>query len=74
MTVFDILEQINVQGGFCIKVWNDAENDYIILASGQDIETEYRNIKENILNCGVKYLYAIDGNLVFELDMENLHR
>ena len=69
MTLQDMIDQFTIQGGFCIKTWDDAAEDYKIWAKGSDFE--FRPYKlGKLLDAKIVYMYAIDGCLNIEIDME----
>ena len=68
MTIQDLIDQFEIQGGYCIKEYNWEESDCIAIAEGHDFECEKWNIDENILNRKISYMYAVDGVLNIEVE------
>lgn len=70
MTIQDLIDQFEIQGAYCIKEWDDEICDCGVLAIGKDFEYEKWNIDDDILNRKISYMYAIDGVLNIELELE----
>ena len=68
MTIQNLIDNFTIQGAFCIKEWDWEEEDYIILASGNDFECDYFDIADSILESGISYMYAIDGVMTIEVE------
>ena len=68
MTINNLIEQLGIQGGFCIKRYDYENDDIIVLAEGHDFECEYYNIAEDVLDSRITYMYAVDG--VFDIEVE----
>ena len=68
MTIQDLIDQLYIQGGYCVKRWIDDCNDYIILAHGDDFECEYYKLSEDCLTSKIEYMYAVRGVLNIELE------
>ena len=70
MTIQDLIDQFNIQGAFCIKRWEDDWNDYAKFAEGHDFESEHCKLNEYCLGSKISYMYAVDGVLNIELELE----
>ena len=68
MTINDLIEQLEIQGGFCIKRYDYENDDIVILAEGHDFECEYYDIEEGIMDSRITYMYAVDGVLNIEVE------
>lgn len=68
MTIQDLIEQFEIQGGFCIKRYDYEKDDIIILAEGHDFECEYYDIAVDIMDSRITYMYAVDGCLNIEVE------
>ena len=68
MTIRELIGQLEIQGMFYIKVWNDEFSDYETLAKGEDFECDKWNIDENILDRTITYIFAVDGMLNIEVE------
>lgn len=68
MTIRDLIDQFNIQGGYCIKEYDLEIEDCVVLAEGHDFECEWWKIDEGILNSGITYMYAVDGILNIEVE------
>ena len=68
MTIQDLIDPFEIQGGFHIKRWNDAACDCVTLAKGNDFECDKWKIKDKILNRKITYMYAIDSVLYIEVE------
>lgn len=68
MTIQDLINQFEIQGAYCIKMWDDDIDDYEVFSIGKDFECDKWNIGENILNSKISYMYAIDGVLNIEVE------
>ena len=69
MTINDLLDQFDIQGGFCIKRWRDDWDDYAVFAEGTDFESERWNIcDKECFDSKIAYMYAVDGILNIELE------
>ena len=66
MTIRDLIDQFEIQGGYCIKKYDYEEEDYIIFAKGHDFECERH--KEQDLNRNITYMYAVNGVLNIEVE------
>ena len=70
MTIQDLIDQFEIQGGYCIKYWRDDWNDYAVLADGDDFECEKWEFTEECLNTKISFMYAVDGVLNIELEWD----
>ena len=68
MCIRELLEQFDIQGAFHIKVWEDDICDYVTLMKGNDFECEHWDVKEEILERDITYMYAVDGVLNIEVE------
>ena len=68
MSIFELLNYFEIQGGFHIKKWSYADNDYITIAKGNDFESDKYNITEKMLDKKITYMYAVDGVLNIEVE------
>lgn len=68
MTLRDMVEQFDIQGRWVVKVWQDDCNDYAIIEQGEDLHPY--QLEDAALDAPVVYMYAIDGCLNIEIDME----
>ena len=69
MTIQDLINQFEIQGEYCIKRWRDDWNDYEIFAKGEEFDIECRKIKKNYLNAKISYMYAANGLLTIEIEL-----
>ena len=67
MSVRELIDQIEIQGAYHIKLWDDDKDDYITLAKGGDFEYENWDIEDEYLEKKISYMYAIDGVLNIEV-------
>ena len=67
MTIKDLIDQFEIQGGYCIKEYDWENEDCIVLAEGHDFECEWWKINEQYLNSNIHYVYAVDGVLNIEV-------
>ena len=67
MTIRDLIEQFQIEGGYCIKKWVDEWNDYARFAEGTDFFCGDSKIKK-CLDFKIAYMYAIDGVLNIEVE------
>ena len=67
MTIQDLIDQFEIQGGYCIKEYDWEKEDCIVLAEGHDFECEKWKIDEQYLNSHIQYMYAVDGILNIEV-------
>lgn len=67
MTIRDLVEQFEIEGGYCIKIWVEEWNDYYKLAEGTYFYCSNPNIKK-CLDCDITYMYAVDGVLNIEVE------
>ena len=70
MTIQDLIDQFEIQGAFHIKMWDDAICDYVTLAKGSDFECDRWDIDEEVLERKIGYMYAIDGVLNIEVELD----
>lgn len=68
MTINELLDQFEMQGGFCIKRWDDNVDDYEVFADGTDFECERWNYDYLIFDRRITYMYAVDGILNIEVE------
>lgn len=68
MTIQELIDQFEIQGGFCIKFWREDWNDFGRLAVGDDFELDKWHINEAVLNSKIMYLWAVDGVLNIEIE------
>ena len=68
MTIQDLIDQLYIQGGYCIKRWIDDWNDYKVIAEGDDFDCEHYKLNEDCLNSKISYMYAVLGVLNIELE------
>ena len=68
MCIRELNDQFEIQGAFCIRVWYDEDFDYITLAKGSDFEIDRWDISDEIMECKIAYMYAVDGVLNIELE------
>lgn len=68
MTIQDLINQFEIQGAYCIKMWRDDWNDYAKFAVGDNFESDRCNLKEDCLNSKITYIYAVDGVLNIEIE------
>lgn len=70
MTIQDLIEQFEIQGMFHIKVWKDEFSDYETLVKGGDFECDKCHIDKEIMEKRIAYMYAVDGILNIEVELE----
>ena len=61
MTIRDLLDQgITIQGAYQIMRWDDEEDAYEVLETGEDFEVElvYSRKKSKSLDREIKYMYT----------------
>ena len=68
MTIRDLMEQFEIQGGYCIKEYDYKLDCCIILAEGKDFECEWYDIDDKVLDMRITYMYAVDGVLNIEVE------
>ena len=68
MTIQDLIDQFEIQGGYCIKEYDWEKEDCIVLAEGHNFECEKWKIDDGILNSRISYMYAVDGVLNIEVE------
>lgn len=68
MTIQDLIDQFEIQGAYCIKMWDDEACDYTTLAWGNDFECDRWDIIEEIFERKIVYMYAVDGMLNIEVE------
>lgn len=67
MSIRELIDQIEIQGAYHIKLWDDDKDDYITLAKGRDFEYENWDIADEYLEKKISYMYAVDGVLNIEV-------
>lgn len=67
MSIRELIDQIEIQGAYHIKQWDDNGENCITLAKGEDFECENWDIKDEYLEKKISYMYAIDGVLNIEV-------
>lgn len=70
MCIRELNDQFEIQGAFCIKVWDEDISDCIVLAKGNDFECDRWDISEEIMESKIAYMYAVDGVLNIELECD----
>ena len=70
MCIRELNDQFEIQGAFCIKVWDDKLCDCVVLISGSDFECDRWDISEEIMENKIAYMYAVNGVLNIELEVE----
>lgn len=70
MCIRELNDQFEIQGAFCIKVWDEEACDNIILAEGKDFECDRWDISEEIMESKIAYMYAVDDVLNIELECD----
>lgn len=70
LSIQELKDQFEIQGGYCIKTWDNEKETSITLAEGMDFECEWYKINEKYLNAEIVYMYAVDGILNIELEFE----
>ena len=68
MTIRELIDQFEIQGGFCIKQWNDEYLDYGILAYGDDFDIDKYGYGNDVYDRRITYMYAADGILNIEVE------
>lgn len=58
MTLRDLIEQIEIQGGVVVKRFADDGETEIALLETADFEVDKRKLSEDDLNSEIKYLYT----------------
>ena len=69
-TLYDLMSNCNIQGAYIIKVWSDEQDTAITLAEGSDFECESHKLSAYITDSELKYMYAVDGVLNIEIEMD----
>ena len=70
MCIRELNDQFEIQGAFCIKVWDDEICDCIVLVKGNDFECDRWDISEEIMESKITYMYAVDGVLNIEIEWD----
>lgn len=70
MTIQDMINQLTIQGAYCIKQWHEEDNDCVVLEEGQDFECEWYNFNDMVMNTKVGYMYVVDNVLMIELEWD----
>ena len=68
MCIRELIDQFEIQGRFCIKMWDNESCDDTILAKGYDFECDKWDIDEDILERKITYMYSVDDELVIEVE------
>ena len=68
MSIRDLINQFEIQGAYCIKSWNDDEEDYTMLEEGNDFECERWKIRSEHLERNITFMYAVNGVLNIEVE------
>lgn len=68
MSIYELLDQLTIQGGYVIKYWDDKICDTVTVAAGSDFEYEHWEIDDKIKTADISYMYAIDGILNIEIE------
>lgn len=68
MCIRELIDQFEIQGSFCIKMWDDEICDCGVLAIGNDFECDKWDIDEDILERKITYMYAVGGCLNIEVE------
>jgi hypothetical protein len=70
LSIQDLIDQFTIQGGYEVKCWDEDIQDTVTFAQGTDFECEVYTLSENLRSKPIRYMYAIDGVLNIEIDME----
>lgn len=70
MHIRELIDQLEIQGAFRIKAWDDDKFDCVTLASGSDFECDKWDIAEDILERKITYMYVVNNELNFEVEAE----
>lgn len=70
MIVQDMIDQLTIQGAYCIKQWHEADNDCVVLEEGRDFESEWYNFSDMVMNTKISYMYVVDNVLMIELEWD----
>lgn len=68
MCIRDLIDQFEIQGAYCIKMWDEEACDNIVLAEGKEFECDRLDINDDIMKREIAYMYAIDGVLNFDVE------
>lgn len=70
MTIQDMIDEgVVIQGEVVIKSWVDEKEDYEVFLEREIHDTLFpKDLPEEVLNAEVKFLYPVDGQLVFEIE------
>jgi len=78
MSIRELLDQgVTIQGAYQIERWDDKEEAYEVLESGEDFEVElvYTSKKKKVLDKEMKYMYteplfgtAVKSRMVIEVE------
>lgn len=68
MCIRELIDQFEIQGAFRIKVWDDDKFDCVTFASGSDFEFDKWDIKEEILERKIAYMYVVNNELNIEVE------
>lgn len=68
MTIDNLVDQMTMQGAYCIKQWHEEDNDCVVLEEGRDFESEWYKFSDMVMNTKISYMYAVDGVLNIELE------
>lgn len=68
MTIQDMINQFDIQGAYCIKMYDYSIDTIVVLAEGHDFDCEYYDINDECLNMNITYMYAVDGVLNIEVE------
>ena len=69
LSIKELKEQFDIQGGYCIKTWIEEDDDMEVIAQGRDFECEWYDIEDEYLDAEITYMYAVDGILNIEIEL-----
>ena len=70
MTIQDMIDQMTIQGAYCIKQWHEEDNDCVVLEEGRDFESEWHKFKYWTMNTRVSFIYVANNVLMIELEYD----
>lgn len=70
MTIQDMIDQMIIQGAYCIKQWHEEDNDCVVLKEGRDFECEWYHFSDIIMNTRISCMYVANNVLMIELEYD----
>ena len=70
MTIQDMINQMTIEGAYCIKQYHEADNDCVVLEEGRDFDSEWYNFNDMVMNTEISCMYVVDNVLMIELEWD----